>query len=67
MKLKTVIAECTAYNFKIILEEKKLRNWLKSIITFTNGLGKSLLLSINNDSIVKRIGLYLNVGNIITQ
>lgn len=31
------------------------------------GLGKSLLLSINNDSIVKRIGLYLNVSNIITQ
>lgn len=67
MKLKTVIAECTAYNFKIILEEKKLRNWLKSIITFTNGLGKSLLLSINNDRMVKRIGLYLNVGDVITQ
>ncbi|PDP60518.1 hypothetical protein CLI71_05130 [Prevotella intermedia] len=66
MKLKTVIAECTVYNFKIILEEKKLRNWLKSIITFTNGLGKSLLLSINNDRMVKRIGLYLNVGNVIT-
>lgn len=67
MKLKTVITECTACNSKIILEEKKPRSWLKSIITFTNGLGKSLLLSINNDSIAKRIGLYLNVGDVITQ
>ena len=27
MELKTLIAECTAYDFKVMLEEKKPKSW----------------------------------------
>jgi len=29
MELNALIAECTAYDFKVILEEKKPKSWLK--------------------------------------
>ena len=38
----TLIAECTAYDFKKTLERKKIRDWLKSISAFANGYGGSL-------------------------
>ena len=54
MKLNTLIAECTAYDFKMMLEEKKPKSWLKSVSAFANGLGGSLFLRyIYNDGIVK--------------
>ena len=28
MELKTLIAECTAYDFKVMLEEKKPKPWM---------------------------------------
>ncbi len=53
MELKTLIAECTAYDFKVMLEEKKPKSWLKSVSAFANGLGGSLFFGIDNDGIVK--------------
>ena len=53
MELKALIAECTAYDFKEMLEEKKPKSWLKSVSAFANGLGGSLFYDIDNDSIVK--------------
>ena len=53
MELKTLIAECTAYDFKVMLEEKKLKSWLKTVSTFANGLGGSLFFGIDDDGIVK--------------
>ena len=53
MELKALIAECTAYDFKVMLEEKKPKSWLKSVSAFANGLGGSLFLGIDNDGIVK--------------
>ena len=53
MELKTLIAECTAYDFKVMLEEKKPKSWLKSISAFANGLGGSIFFGIDNDGIVK--------------
>ena len=53
MELKALIAECTAYDFKVMLEEKKPKSWLKSVIAFANGLGGSLFLGIDNDGIIK--------------
>lgn len=44
MELKALIAECTAYDFKVMLEEKKPKSWLKSVSAFANGLGGSLLI-----------------------
>ena len=42
MELNTLIAECSAYDFKVMLEEKKPKSWLKSVSAFANGLGGSL-------------------------
>ena len=56
MELKTLIAECTAYDFKVMLEEKKPKSWLKSVSAFANGLGGFLFFGIDNDGIVKGLG-----------
>lgn len=53
MELNSLIAECTAYDFKLMLEEKKPKSWLKSISAFANGLGGSLFFGIDNDGVVK--------------
>lgn len=53
MKLETLIAECTAYDFKLMLEEKKPKSWLKSVSAFANGLGGSLFFGIDNDGVVR--------------
>ena len=53
MELEKLISECTAYDFKLMLEEKKSKSWLKSVSAFANGLGGSLFFGIDNDGIVK--------------
>ena len=53
MDLKALIAECSAYDFKMMLEEKKPKSLLKSVSAFANGLGGSLFFGIDNDGIVK--------------
>ena len=53
MKLESLISECTAYDFKLMLEEKKPKSWLKSVSAFANGLGGSLFFGIDNDSVVR--------------
>ena len=52
MDLNSLIVECTAYDFKLMLEEKKPKSWLKSVSAFANGLGGSLFFGIDNDCIV---------------
>ena len=53
MDLRSLIAECTEYDFKVMLEEKKPKSWLKSVSAFANSLGGSLFFGIDNDGIVK--------------
>ena len=43
----TLIAECTAYDFKGELEKKKIRDWLKSISAFANSYGGSLFYAVD--------------------
>ena len=53
MDLNTLIAECTAYDYKEALEEKRHKSWLKSVSAFANTLGGSLFFGIDNDGVVK--------------
>ena len=53
MNLNILIAECTAYDYKEMLEENKPKSWLKSISAFSNGLGGSLFYGVDNDGVVK--------------
>ena len=52
MALNTLIAECTAYDYKEMLEENKPKSWLKSVSAFSNGLGGSLFYGVNNEGVV---------------
>lgn len=53
MKIANLISECTAYDFKLMLEEKKPKSWLKSVSAFANGLGGSLFLGVDNDGVIR--------------
>ena len=53
MDIATLIGECTAYDFKEMLEEKRPKSWLKSVSAFANTLGGSLFFGIDNDGVVK--------------
>lgn len=53
MELKDLISECTAYDFKLMLEEKKPKSWLKSVSAFSNGLGGSLFFGVDDDGNVR--------------
>ena len=53
MDLETLIGECTAYDFKVMLEENKPKSWLKSVSAFANGLGGSLFFGIDNNGVVR--------------
>lgn len=53
MKLETLIAECTEYDFKVMLEGKKPKSWLKSVSAFANGLGGSLFFGIENNGVIR--------------
>lgn len=44
-----LISECTAYDFKEMLEIRKPKSWIKTISAFANGLGGSLFLGINDN------------------
>ena len=66
MELNTLIAECTAYDFKVMLEEKKPKSWLKSVSAYANGLGGSLFFGIDNDGIVKGLEDVLHVCEAIS-
>ena len=63
MKLETLIAECTAYDFKLMLEEKKPKSWLKSVSAFANGLGGSLFFGIDNEGTIYASTDAPNVGD----
>lgn len=66
MELKNLIAECTAYDFKVMLEENRPKSWLKSVIAFANGLGGSLFFGIDNDGILKGLGDVQHICEVIS-
>lgn len=48
----TLIAECSSYDFKEILERKKVKSWLKSVSAFANTDGGSLFYGVNDDGMI---------------
>ena len=66
MNLENLIAECTAYDFKSALEEKRPKSWLKSVSAYANGLGGSLFFGIENDGTVKGLDDVQHVCEVIS-
>ena len=44
-----LIAEATGCDFKVALETRKPKSWLKSVSAFANGIGGALFFGIDND------------------
>lgn len=44
-----LVAEATECDFKVALEARKPKSWLKSVSAFANGIGGTLFFGINND------------------
>ena len=40
--IEQLIAEATECDFKVVLETKKPKSWLKSVSAFSNGIGGTL-------------------------
>ena len=53
--IEQLIAEATECDFKVALEIKKPKSWLKSVSSFSNGIGGTLFFGISDDR--KPIGL----------
>ena len=53
MELDTLIGERTAYDFKLMLEERRPKSWLKNVSAYSNGLGGSLFIGIDNEGCVR--------------
>ncbi len=66
MKIEELIAECTAYDFKQMLEEKKPKSWLKSVSAFANGLGGSLFFGIDNNGLVSGLDNMQHICEVIS-
>ena len=66
MGLETLIAECTAYDFKLMLEEKKPKSWLKSISAFANDMGGSLFFGVDNGGNMKGLADIQHVCEVIS-
>ena len=49
MSDKKFIAECTTYDFKQILERRRVKSWLKSVSAFANTEGGSLFFGVADD------------------
>ena len=67
MEIESLIAECTAYDYKVMLEESKPKSWLKSVSAFANGLGGSLFFGVDNDGKVKGLLDIQKVGEKISE
>ena len=44
-----LIAECTSYGFKEMLERKKVKSWPPSVSAFANTEGGSLFYGVNDE------------------
>ena len=55
MELKTLIAECTAYDFKVMLEEKKPKSWLKSVSAFASTYRLVHNQTVDGDKVIFKI------------
>ena len=64
--IKDLLAECTACDYKVALEEKRPKSWLKSVSAFANGLGGSLFYGVNNEGVVKGLDDVQHVCEVIS-
>ena len=58
----TLITECSAYDFKEMLERKKVKSWLKSVSAFANTDGGSLFYGVNAPQAVGFVSVRIDLN-----
>ena len=53
--IEQLIAEATECDFKVALETKKPKSWLKSVSAFSNGIGGTLIFRYSDDRVENHI------------
>ena len=66
MDINNIVSECTAYDYKSMLEEKKPKSWLKSISAFANGQGGSLFFGIDDNGEIIGLDDVQHVSQVIS-
>lgn len=67
MDIKELIAECTTYDFKQMLEEKRPKSWLKSVSAFANGVGGSLFFGVSDEGEIVGLDDAQRVAELISE
>ena len=49
MDIDKLLEESTAFDYKLMLEEKRPKSWLKSVSAFANGMGGSLFFGVSDN------------------
>lgn len=65
--LDILISECSDYEFKLNLEERKPKNWLKTVSAFSNGIGGTIFFGINDDGKIEGIENPQYISNKISE
>ena len=66
MDINNLISECTAYDYKSMLEEKRPKCWLKSVSAFANGQGGSLFFGIDDNGAIIGLDDVSHVSQVIS-
>ncbi len=66
MELNSLISECSAYDFKLMLEEKKSKSWLKSVSAFANTMGGSLFFGVDNNGAIRGVENIQHITEVIS-
>ena len=62
--IEQLIAEATECDFKVALETKKPKSWLKSVSAFSNGIGGTLFFGVSDGirDITRTFGMVRRIG-----
>lgn len=62
-----LIAECTTYDFKVKLKERKVRDWLKSVSAFANTKGGALYYGVDDSGAIVGLEEPQRIAEVISQ
>ena len=65
--IEKLVAETTECNFKVAIETKKPKSWLKSISAFANGVGGRLFFGVDDNKNVVGLSDVQNGAELISR
>ena len=65
--IEKLVAETTECNFKVAIETKKPKSWLKSVSAFANGVGGRLFLGVDDNKNIVGLSDVQNDAELISR